>query len=157
MLFRSKNTVYNEELQNRINTDIQHSNFNSIEKMGEYRQKSLDLANQEAAKLYEMQLKTGISREPGESEQSYVNRLSQGAYEKDLAIAKAKSDIIAERQKAIEDQKEQNREKLLERKFQQALSKQPKGTKTVAGKVITNLTEGALDWDEQQKIGRAHV
>lgn len=51
-----KRTVYNQELENRINTDIEQSNFNSVEKASEYGLKAQELAKQKELELYKTQL-----------------------------------------------------------------------------------------------------
>jgi len=144
-----KTTVYNEELQNRINTDKEHANFNSVDKADEYAMKAQDLANTKAAKLYDMQLKTGIMRNAGESESAYMTRLAEGAYTKDLEIARAKQDIKTESQLAVEAAKQAGREKLA---FEKTLSKVSPRDKTPASKAIVNLTQDALEWEEEGTI-----
>ena len=144
-----KTTVYNEELQNRINTDKEHANFNSVDKADEYAMKAQDLANTKAAKLYDMQLKTGIMRNANESESAYMTRLAEGAYEKDLEIARAKQEIKTEAQLAVEAAKQAGREKLA---FDKTLSKVSPGRQTQASKAIVNLTQDALEWEEEGTI-----
>jgi hypothetical protein len=153
-----KTTVYNEELQNRINTDKEHANFNSVDKADEYAMKAQDLANTKAAKLYDMQLKTGIMRNANESESAYMTRLAEGAYEKDLEIARAKQEIKTEAQLAVEAAKQTGKEKLATMKFDQALSKVPKGQKTPASKAIVNLAQGAVvKGDDEEEIVKTLV
>ena len=61
-----------------------------------------DLANQKAAKLYELQLKTGILPEKGESQTAYMQRLAQESQKKDLEIAQAKQDIKTDAAKELQ-------------------------------------------------------
>ena len=61
-----------------------------------------DLANQKAAKLYELQLKTGILPEKGESQTAYMQRLAQEAQKKDLEIAQAKQNIKTDAAKELQ-------------------------------------------------------
>lgn len=148
-----KSTVYSQELQDRIDLDKKHSNFDSVDKANEYQMKRLDLANQKAAKLYEMQLKTGIMPQQGESEASYMQRLAEGAQAKDLAIAQAKSDMALERQKQLEEQKQQGRKEMAEIKYKQTISKVPQGKQTAATKTIANLmTESATPEKDEEII-----
>jgi hypothetical protein len=88
-------------------------------------------------------------RNANESESAYMTRLAEGAYEKDLEIARAKQDIKTEAQLAVEAAKQAGREKLA---FEKTLSKVSKGQKTPASKAIVNLTQDALDWEEEGTI-----
>lgn len=51
-----KNRVYSKEMQDRIDLDVEQSNFDSVEKQTEYTQKAQDLANQKAMELYKTQM-----------------------------------------------------------------------------------------------------
>lgn len=51
-----KNRVYSKEMQDRIDLDIEQSNFNSVDKADEYAMKAQDLANQKAMELYKTQM-----------------------------------------------------------------------------------------------------
>jgi hypothetical protein len=97
-------------------------------------------------------------RNAGESESAYMTRLAEGAYTKDLEIARAKQDIKTESQLAVEAAKQGGREKLANMKFDQALSKVSKGQKTPASKAIVNLAQGAVvKGDDEEEIVKTLV
>ena len=81
-----KSTVYNSELQNRIDLDMRNSNFNSVEKANEYQLKAQELQKQKEFELYKRQLDAGlIEGIPAKNEES---KTSEEVYKAAIASGK---------------------------------------------------------------------
>lgn len=141
-----KQKTYNQELQDRINTDKLHSNFNSVEKASEYGLKAQELQKQKELEVYKMQLKTGVTPNKGESQAAYLQRLAQESQNRDLEIAQAKSDITQNRQESVEKLRQEGRMDVLEYKTNT-------GSIGIKGNKESKITIGDEQKDKATMIG----
>lgn len=113
-----KNKMIQEEVDKKINEKIKASQFESEGelKANEFSKIAIQHQNAKTMKLYDLQLKTGLSRNKGETEYDYIERLAKEAERKDINIAQAKQDIKTEGAINLEDKKQENRINILNSK-----------------------------------------
>lgn len=104
-----------QAFQNYINTQLERVgyandvlDFEKIER-DPIDMKLLEHKLKKQEDLYNLQLKTGVLPEKGESQAAYIQRLAQESQKRDLEIAQAKSDISLNRQKELETQRQEGR------------------------------------------------
>lgn len=94
-----------------------HTYTNTVDhRVNEFAKSANDFNEVKQLKLYDLQLKTGLVPEKGESSSSYIKRLSEAAYNKDLEIARAKQEIKTEAAKELEGIKQENRIELVNKR-----------------------------------------
>lgn len=115
-------------------------------KWNEVKKDATDFAQQKALKVYDLQLKTGLTPNKDESQASYLQRLSEAAQDKDLEIAQAKAKIQTDAEAEREANKQINRVEL--QKFKNATKGTKEYSSNVAERVIKGLGDGTLDSDK---------
>ena len=111
-----------QAFQNHINTQLEKVGYaNDVLDFQKIERDPIDMKLLEhklnmQEDIYKLQLKTGLLPNKGESQSAYIGRLAKAAQDKDLEIAQAKSDITLQRQKELEQQKQNGRMSTLEYK-----------------------------------------